>query len=375
MPKPRTPAVETIDRALKARTVEATLYERLDGGKVRCFACGHRCTVLDGLDGICRVRFNRGGILFAPRGYVGGLQIDPIEKKPFFHVFPGADALSFGMLGCDLHCDYCQNWLTSQALRDPAALTPAQDVDAASLVRSAIDHGAPVVVSTYNEPLITAEWAFEVFSAAKEAGLVCGFVSNGNATPEVLDYLRPVTDLYKVDLKGFRDEAYRTLGGKLKTVLDTIGNLHARGFWVEIVTLLIPGFNDAEEDLRGMTRFLAGISPDLPWHVTAFHRDYKRTGGRDTAADDLKRAADIARDSGLRYVYAGNRAGQVGDLENTRCPSCDALLVERRGYTILSVPIGRDGKCPSCAQVIPGRWERATLRAGAPRRLRAWGAS
>src|SRR5262245_29398975 len=245
MPRPRDPAVLTLDRALKERAVEGVLYERLEENSVRCFACGHRCVVLDGLDGICRVRFNRGGTLFVPRGYVAGLQVDPIEKKPFFHAFPGAVALSFGMLGCDYHCGYCQNWVTSQALRDPFALSPARDVEPDTIVGLARKHGAPVMVSTYNEPLITSEWAVEVFSKAREAGITCGYVSNGNGTPEVLAYLRPYVDLYKVDLKGFRDASYRELGGTLANVLRTIESLHGLGFWLEIVTLLIPGFNDS----------------------------------------------------------------------------------------------------------------------------------
>ncbi len=356
MPKPRDPGVESLDRVLKARTMPGELYERLEGDEVSCHGCGHRCLIPDGRDGICRVRFNRGGTLYVPRGYVAGLQVDPIEKKPFFHAFPGAVALSFGMLGCDLHCSYCQNWLSSQALRDPAAMAPPRDVSSAEIVEIARSRSAPVMVSTYNEPLITSEWAVKVFRQARAAGIVCGFVSNGNGTPEVLRYLRPWVDLYKVDLKSFRDPAYRQLGGKLENVLDTIRELWRMGFWVEIVTLVVPGFNDSAEELRDLARFLVSVSPDLPWHVTAFHKDYRMTGPEATSVRHLLRAATIGREEGLRYVYAGNLPGSVGDFENTRCPGCDALLVERQGYRVRSYRIAGGGRCPDCGERIAGFW-------------------
>src|SRR4030095_12464020 len=236
---------------------EGELYEKLDDKRIRCFACGHCCPIPDGRPGVCQVRFNRAGKLYVPCGYVGGVQCDPIEKKPFFHAYPGALAYSFGMLGCDLHCAYCQNWVTSQALRDPEAIAPPRDATPAALVADARQQGAKLLVSTYNEPLITAEWAMEIFHEARRAGLVTGFVSNGNGTPRVLEYIRPHIDLYKVDLKSFDDKHYRELGGRLAPILDTIAWLHDAGVWVEIVTLLVPGFNDSEEELRGLTAFLA----------------------------------------------------------------------------------------------------------------------
>ena len=180
-------------------TREAELVERLPEGRVRCLACGHRCLIPPGREGVCRVRFNSGGSLRVPWGYVSGLQLDPIEKKPFFHALPGARALSFGMLGCDLHCAYCQNWLSSQALRDPEAAAPAREVTPGEIVRLALEQRAQVVTSTYNEPLITSEWAVAVFREARAAGLICSYVSNGNGTPEALDYLAPWVSLYKVD--------------------------------------------------------------------------------------------------------------------------------------------------------------------------------
>jgi pyruvate formate lyase activating enzyme len=293
-----------------------------------------------------------------PWGYVGGVQCDPIEKKPFFHAYPGALAYSFGMLGCDLHCAYCQNWVTSQALRDPAAVAPPMQATPELMVRDAVRLGARVMVSTYNEPLITSEWAVEVFKEAKAAGLVTGYVSNGNATPQALEYLRPWVDLYKVDLKSFDDRHYRQLGGRLEPILDTIRRLPAMGFWVEIVTLLIPGFNDSHDELSRLTAFIAGVSPDIPWHVTAFHGDYKMTAPGNTTVDMLARAAGIGQAAGLRHVYAGNLPGSVGALEDTRCASCQTTLVERIGYRIRDYRITPDGACPACLALVPGRWSR-----------------
>jgi pyruvate formate lyase activating enzyme len=347
----------TLGEVLEQRTVEGELYEKLDNKAVRCFSCGHRCKILNGLQGICKVRYNEDGVLLVPRGYVAALQVDPIEKKPFFHAYPGALALSFGMLGCDYHCGYCQNWVTSQALRDPMAIAPPQDVEPADLVRIAKQHGATVITSTYNEPLITSEWAVEVFREAKKAGLVCSYVSNGNGTPEVLDYIAPYLTMYKVDLKGFEDRHYRELGGTLQPVLDTIRGLKQRGIWVEIVTLVIPGFNDSDEELTKIAEFLASVDPDIPWHITAYHEDYKMDNPS-TTASHLLRAYEIGKRAGLRYIYPGNIPGAFGDKEGTRCPTCDTLVIGRTGFRVTSYGLV-DGKCPKCATAIPGVWGEA----------------
>jgi pyruvate formate lyase activating enzyme len=353
--------VATLKDLLTLRTREAApeLVEPIDRNRIRCYSCGHECPIPDGAAGVCKVRFNQGGRLLVPWGYVGGVQCDPVEKKPFFHAYPGALAYSFGMLGCDLHCSYCQNWVTSQALRDPEAVAPPMDTTPASLVQDALRQRAKIVVSTYNEPLITSEWAVAIFKEAREHGLVTGFVSNGNGTPQVLEYLRPHIDLYKVDLKSFDDRHYRELGGRLQPILDTIKWLHGSGIWVEIVTLLIPGFNDGEQELRGLTEFIAAVSVDIPWHVTAFHQDYKMTDPANTTAADLLRAVQIARDAGLRYIYPGNMPGRVGDLEDTHCASCGETLIARYGYLIRKYNVSPDGACPRCAAKIPGRWSAA----------------
>ena len=348
----------TLAAILEARTAEAAseLVEPISRDRIKCYSCGHECPIPEGAVGVCKVRFNRGGRLYVPWGYVGGIQCDPIEKKPFFHARPGALAFSFGMLGCDLHCSYCQNWVTSQALRDPHAVAPPIDAAPEPLVTEALRLGARVVVSTYNEPLITSEWAVEIFRHARQAGLMTAFVSNGNGTERVLNFIRPHIDLYKVDLKSFDDKHYRQLGGRLDPILFTIRRLHEMGVWVEIVTLLIPGFNNSRDELERLTSFLASVSPDLPWHVTAFHKDYRMNDPENTTPEMLMEAADIGTRNGLRYVYAGNLPGRVGDLEHTRCHNCRARLVERLGYFIQSYRLTPEGTCPDCGAKIPGRW-------------------
>jgi pyruvate formate lyase activating enzyme len=260
------------------------------------------------------------------------------------------------MLGCDLHCAYCQNWVTSQALRDPAAVAPPLRATPEALVADALRQKARVLVSTYNEPLITSEWAVAIFKEARAAGLVTGFVSNGNGTPQVLEYLRPWVDLYKVDLKSFDPRHYRELGGRIEPILETIRQLHAMEFWLEIVTLLIPGFNDSRDELKRLTEFVASVSPDIPWHVTAFHGDYKMTDPANTTAEMLLNAAAIARESGLRHVYPGNLPGEVGDGEDTHCASCGHTLIERFGFYVRRYDITPDGTCPACSAPVPGRW-------------------
>jgi pyruvate formate lyase activating enzyme len=213
-----------------------------------------------------------------------------------------------------------------------------------------------MVVSSYNEPLITTEWAVEIFQHARRAGLLTGYVSNGNATPEVLDHLRPHLDCYKVDLKTMQDKNYRWLGGVLENVLRTIEMVHERGFWVEVVTLVVPGFNDSEEELRQAARFLASVSRDIPWHVTAFHPDYKLTDRGGTPPETLMKAAEIGYEEGLHFVYAGNLPGLVGRYENTYCPGCGALLIERYGFYVRQNRL-HEGRCPDCGRAIPGIWE------------------
>jgi pyruvate formate lyase activating enzyme len=349
----------TLANKLDRMTVDGELYEALPDGSLRCYACGHRCLIRPGRRGICQVRFNKDGKLWVPWGYVAALQADPIEKKPLFHVLTGSDALTFGMLGCDFHCGYCQNWLTSQAMRDPASDVSAEfirQVTPEHMVQLAKRSGASVIASSYNEPLITAEWAVGIFKQAQQAGLKCVFISNGNATPEALRYLRPYLSAYKIDLKTMQDKHYRQLGGVLQNVLDSIRLARELGLWVEIVTLVVPGFNDSSEELMDAARFIRDVSPDIPWHVTAFHPDYKMTDPAPTSVATLIRAAEIGEEAGLNFVYAGNIPGRTKGYENTFCPKCRQLLVERYGYTIRGYHITAQGTCPKCGAGVPGIW-------------------
>ncbi len=350
----------TLEQLIHQRSADGLLFEKLPENKVQCYACGHLCRIPEGKAGICKVRYNEGGTLKVPRNYAGALQVDPIEKKPFFHVLPGTRAFSFGMLGCDYHCDYCQNWITSQALHDPASEAAGarpEDVTAKELVQMAVENRCRTITSTYNEPLITSEWAAEVFEAARAKGLLTSYVSNGNATRGVLEFLRPYLDCYKVDLKAFNDKSYRrTMGGTLKPVLETIERLKAMGFWLEVVTLIIPGFNDSEKELKSMAKFLASVDRNIPWHVTAFHSDYKMMGTPDTQPEQLHRGYALGKEAGLHFVYSGNRPGEVGTTENTYCPSCNGLLIERVGFRVLANRMGPGGKCPDCRAAVPGVW-------------------
>src|SRR4051812_46703847 len=355
--------LQSLKQTLHKYSVPAAeaLIERKPNGAVQCFACGHRSVVLPGRDGVCRVRFNDNGTLLVPHGYVGALACDPIEKKPFFHVLPGSDALTFGMLGCDYHCGYCQNWVTSQMLRDPKAVAPAQLCTPKQLVDLAIQHHAPVVASSYNEPLITSEWAVDVFKEARLRGLRCAYISNGNGTPQVLDFIRPHVDAYKVDLKTFDPKHYRELGGVMENVTATIKMLKERSFWVEIVTLVVPGFSDDADDLKRMAEFLASVDPLMPWHVTAFHPDYKMTDGyRRTTAEDLMRVVEHGKNAGLRYIYPGNLPGQVGGWEDTHCHHCGETVIRREGFLIMENRVGADGLCPDCHKPLPGVWGKSS---------------
>ncbi len=330
------------------------LVKDLGDNVLHCVACGHLCKLRPGQRGVCLVRWNEDGVLKVPFGYTAGLQNDPIEKKPFFHALPGSRAMSFGMLGCDFKCAYCQNWFSSQTFRDPEASSRHSSATPESLCDTAEAAGSRTIVSTYNEPLITAEWGVAVFREARSRGLKTAFVSNGHGTPEVLNYLSPWIDFYKVDLKSFSEKNYRRLGGNLPSVLDTIKHLHTSGIWLEIVTLVIPGYNDSDSELNDIAQFIAKLSIDIPWHITAFHPDYKMQDRERTPPETLLRAWEIGHKAGLNYVYSGNLPGKVN--ENTYCPDCGLTLVERYGFQVIANRI-IDSACPKCRCKIPGCWE------------------
>jgi len=331
-----------------ANTRKAELFSALPGKAVKCFACANGCTIAEGKRGICRMRFNKGGELFAPWGYVSAFACEPVEKKPFFHLLPGAQAMSFGMPGCNFRCQFCQNWQLSQTGEncEIRPITPAE------ISAAALDCGAQIVVSTYNEPIITAEWAKSVFEDAGKKGLKRAFVSNGFATQKSVEYLHPVIDAWKIDLKCFDDKKYKQIiGGALQPVLDTIRFVHKIGIWTEIVTLIIPGFNDTDAELSKIAGFIASVSPDIPWHVTAFHPDYKMANAQATDGASLERGVNAGKAAGLKYVYAGNLPINHDD---THCPRCRELLVERESYTVRIVNLIGNGLCGKCGEKIKG---------------------
>ncbi len=344
-----------IKTPLDKSTRPGELVQELGEGKLLCIACGHRCELKSGQRGVCKVRFNEEGILKVPAHYAAGVHNDPIEKKPFFHALPGSRALSFGMLGCDFKCAYCQNWFTSQTLRDDASTQNFESITAGELCDLAKREGAQTIVSTYNEPLITSEWAVEVFQQAKREGLHTAYVSNGHGTPEVIEYIQPHVDFYKVDLKCFDEKNYRRLGGDFHAVLDTLRRVHKSGMWLEVVTLVIPDYNDSENELSSIAEFLADLSCDIPWHVTAFHPDYKMTDRGRTPPATLLKAYECGKRAGLNFVYCGNLPGKMKGLENTICPGCDCVLIERVGFRVLSSRM-EQGHCPDCGKEVPGRW-------------------
>jgi len=346
---------DILDRMVTTSELAVTLADQ----SIQCLACAHQCKIKPGQRGVCKIRFNQDGRLMVPWGYVSSLQVDPIEKKPFYHFLAGANALTFGMLGCNLRCGYCQNWLTSQALREEGTGHLAEylrKITPEALVEYGVQSGAEVVASSYNEPLISSEWAREIFKLAGKSGLRQVYISNGFATKEVLDFLGSNLQGFKVDLKTMQPDHYRELGGDLQPVLDSILYAHQLGLWVEIVTLLVPGFNDSESELQEMAAFIHSVSPEIPWHVTAFRPDYKMLDKPRTAHQQIINAVEIGYKEGLQYVYGGNMPGSLGKFEHTYCHHCQALLIKRRGFSIQDYHITPEGLCQVCKTKIPGIW-------------------
>ncbi len=321
---------------------------------MRCLLCAHRCTILPGRAGVCKVRVNEAGVLRTlVLNRLVSAAADPVEKKPFFHFLPGERAFSIATAGCNFRCRYCQNWQISQALRDsghvPGTITPPEDV-----VATAIRMGCKIVAYTYTEPTIFFETAEAVGLLARQAGLKNVFVTNGYLTPEAVDRARPFLDAVNVDLKGFDDLRYRrTCGATLRGVLEGIDALLAAGMWVEITTLVVPGVNDSQEELEAVARHIAGLSPDIPWHVSRYHPDYQMRGGGPTPLASLERARSAGKAAGLRYVYLGNVAGHTS--ESTACPKCATIVLGRSGFALVANRL-REGRCPACGWNIAGVW-------------------
>jgi len=328
---------------------EARLYEKLSRGVVRCTLCAHRCTIKPGRRGLCGVRENDGGVLFTSVfGEAIAVHVDPIEKKPLFNFLPGTRSFSIATVGCNFRCRFCQNAEISQAPKEGLSLR-GEEWQPAQVVAAAASHGCESIAYTYTEPTVFFEYACAIAKMAHGDGIKNVFVTNGYMTLEALNEIDPYLDAANVDLKSFDDEFYRRqCGARLQPVLDTIQAMAERGIWVEVTTLVIPGLNDSDEELRQIARFLAGLNPDLPWHVSRFQPRYRMLDRPRTPEATMHRAAEIGQEAGLRYVYVGNMPGNR--YENTLCPSCGAVAVSRLGY---STTLNLEGhRCASCGQEL-----------------------
>jgi pyruvate formate lyase activating enzyme len=301
------------------------------------------------------VRFERDGELRAPFGYVARTHVRPVETNTIYHVLPGTLALTFGMYGCDLRCPYCHNARISQALREGASNEQPEDTTARALVERAVAADCRVLCAAYNEPALAAEWLHDVFAEAKAHGLVTAMITDGHATTDVLRYLRPVTDVYRVDLKASREADYQALGGRLSPVLAAIRTAKELGYWVEVVTLIVPSFNDDLGGIRSLATTLAGIDTSMPWHLNAFQPRYRMRDRPATSAGTLISAVGTAYARGMTFVYAGNVDDTTTELAATRCPSCHDVLIERRDWKATSVT-GDPSCCARCGTAIPGVW-------------------
>ncbi len=327
--------------------VRADLWSEWRGGPtVHCFLCAHHCRVAPGDRGLCGVRENKEGVLYTlVYGRPISIAVDPIEKKPLFHFLPGTRSLSLATVGCNFTCAFCQNADISQMPRDHGQivgrhLTPRQ------VVEEALASGCASISYTYTEPTIFYEYARDCAELASVAGLKNVFVTNGYMTAETLADIDGRLHAANVDLKAFSDEFYRTLvGARLKPVLDSIKRMHDMGIWLEVTTLLIPGRNDSEEELRKLAEFLVAISPDIPWHVSRFHPSYRLMDVPPTPVTSLELALRAGHEAGLRYIYAGNVPGH--DSESTLCPDCGEVAIERQGFRIMRNGTNQ-GKCPGC---------------------------
>jgi pyruvate formate lyase activating enzyme len=331
-------------------THEAILYGKADGNVVNCFLCSHRCHIAEGRRGFCRVRQNRGGTLYSlVYGRVVAAHMDPIEKKPLYHFLPGTRSYSIATPGCNFRCPFCQNWQISQTDAAPSFEALGQ-VDPAEIVQTALIGGAASISYTYTEPTIFMEYALDCARLAQQKGLKNVFVTNGYQSPEAVEAMRGFIDAANVDLKGFTDEFYRSqCQGRLQPVLDSITNMHRAGIHVEVTTLIVPQRNDSPEQLQGIAEFLAGLSPDMPWHISRFHPDYLETDLPATPVESMRLAERLGRQAGLNYVYLGNVATDEG--QNTRCPGCGRLLVRRMGFARPAVDL-KEPRCPDCGRQV-----------------------
>ncbi|HSB04170.1 MAG TPA: AmmeMemoRadiSam system radical SAM enzyme [Thermodesulfobacteriota bacterium] len=331
---------------------EALLYERLEGNKVRCFLCGHHCQISDGKFGICSVRENRGGTLYTHSyGKLIAQNIDPIEKKPLYHFLPGSSSFSIAVVGCNFQCGFCQNWQISQVKEARALGLRSEEVEPEEVVKQARRAGSKSISYTYTEPTIFFEYALETGQLAKKEGFYNAFVTNGYMTEEMIRMAHPWLDAANIDLKSFNDDYYRTVcKGRLAPVLKSIELMKKLNIWLEVTTLIVPGQNDSQEELKKIAEFLAGVDPSIPWHISRFYPQYKMEDLGSTPMKTMDEAYGIGKEAGLRYVYLGN---VMGKGSNTHCYHCNLLLIERSGFAIHKYRV-KEGKCPECQTPMDG---------------------
>jgi len=335
---------------------EAQLYSQGKDGEVNCELCSHHCRIKDGHRGICGVRENRNGVLYSlVYGWLVAENVDPIEKKPLFHFLPGSRSFSISTVGCNFRCRHCQNFSISQPGDFPADNPPGILRTPEYVVASAEASGCRSISYTYVEPTIFFEFAYDCSVLARSRGLKNVFVSNGFMSEKTTRKLAPVLDAINIDIKAFTEDFYHKIcGARLQPVLDSVRLMHELGVWVEITTLIIPGLNDSDEELKAIADFIVAIDSSMPWHVTAFYPTYKMMDRPPTPAHTLQKAREIGLAAGLKHVYEGNIPGAGG--EDTVCPSCQTLLVKRFGFRIAENRLAH-GRCPQCGETMAGVWE------------------
>ncbi|MFA6357809.1 MAG: AmmeMemoRadiSam system radical SAM enzyme [Candidatus Omnitrophota bacterium] len=329
---------------------EAQLYVQLEDRKVGCQLCAHNCKIKDGAFGFCGVRQNIDGILYTLNyGKLVAANVDPVEKKPLYHFFPGSRAFSIASAGCNFRCGFCQNWQISQI--NYINQSPGEYSSADDIVELAKQNNCKAIAYTYTEPTIYFEFALEIMKLAKESGLCNIFVTNGYMTREAVFLLKPYLGAANIDLKFFKESSYQKIcSAKLQPVLDSIRLLYESGVWVEVTTLVVPGENDTEEELMGIARFIASVNRDIPWHISCFHPDYKFSSYLATPERTLRSAYELGKAQGLHYVYAGNFRGWGQD---TFCTSCRKVLIKREGFDIIESHLSGN-KCLFCQASLPG---------------------
>jgi len=329
---------------------KATLFIKEKKG-VKCTACNHYCLIPEGKRGICGVRQNTKGILeLLVYGKTSGYHVDPIEKKPLYHFLPGSEVFSFGTIGCNFGCGFCQNWQISQASKKGELKEYGYELEPADIIDFCVKNKIPSIAYTYNEPTVFTEYALDVMKLAKKKGIKNVWVTNGYESEECVELIAPYLDSANIDLKAFREEFYlKSCKAKLAPVLKTIKLMHSKGIWIEITTLLIPGENDTDKEIKQIAEFIKSISSEIPWHISGFHPDFEMMHKPSTDVVDLMRAHDIGKRVGVKYVYVGNT---MTDFANTYCPKCSRLLISRFGYTS-STPIWR---C-LCGETVKGIWK------------------